>query len=60
VAHRARVGGWWPGEWSFPTLGTTVALVLSHDDDPRADRSVTWIGLGSVLGARLVLDTGTT
>jgi hypothetical protein len=48
VTRIATDGGWWPGEWMFPTVDNTVGLVLTGHDHTDDEAEVRWLGVGTV------------
>ncbi len=48
IAQIACDGGWWPGEWSFPTVDDIVVLVLLLGAPSEHPPQVQWLGVGSV------------
>lgn len=48
IARIATVGGWWPGEWTFPTDDGIVMLVVSGTRPLDGEPDVRWLGVGTV------------
>lgn len=48
IEHIAVHGGWWPGEWTFPTDDNIVNLVLAGELDAPAAATIRWLGVGCV------------
>jgi hypothetical protein len=48
IARISTDGGWWPGEWRFPVIDTTVSMVLTGHDEADDGANVRWLGVGTV------------
>lgn len=52
VARIATDGGWWPGEWAFPSTDPAgddiVTLWLTGDRQQRPEATVTWLQVGTI------------